>query len=782
MFENNNGAIIKKLAQNTKRKDHRLNTVSTIMIVLSVAISFAAALFTMSVVHVSNTVAQQVSQVDVNHVTEAVVRELQQDRAFSKVGASKWIDDFSAIDYSVTTEYQDANYISGMGKIVEGRMPENNNEVLLDVFYAKRLNTKIGETVTLKIQGQESRYTVTGLIKDIKSIQTDTEQYSVIVAKSFLRDNSEAMDSTYDASVNFPNGTRLTTEEISQKMSDIRQRYHLNEENVVPGRGYFTAENNFSIRFSQIGLLLGLTIFIFIAAAIVIHSIFYISISEKTRQYGQLRTIGTTKKQTMKLVRSIALSFLKAGLPIGLLIGGIGGYLIAPSDWYWPYTLIAAAVVICVSSACVVISVSAPAKQAANVSPIEAVQYTAYQPGRYKKVRKSRHKITPFALAKMDFSRDKRKAASTVVSLAIGGILFVIVSGLSMSYNPGNYIQKYNYPHGGSYAVSVESGKTAAETQTIEKTIRQVSGVKSVYPIYSAYDIHAVADGAEQNLNVMFCSESDFDLLSSSVLEGSIRYDQLVNENGVVVRKGSFNENCRVGDLIRVNTGKNDSSAAETVKFLAVVDSNSTVLGLDSAPALIFPADTKSGISTAKELARIEVVSDSSTKAEVGTKLQSLVNSSKGLKLSSFQADAKSVAAPRGSLYAGLQILAVFIAIFGLVNYLNTTITNFYARRREIGILQAAGTTKKQVKRIFLYEGLFYLAGMLSGMLMIGTLGLCLIVTALNRVSVTYTFSFPFLPVALFTTAVLVIQLLVTAYIMRALRKETLVECIAGNE
>lgn len=781
MFENNNGAIIKKLAQNTKRKDHRLNTVSTIMIVLSVAISFAAALFTMSVVHVSNTVAQQVSQVDVNHVTEAVVRELQQDRAFSKVGVSKWIDDFSAIDYTVTTEYQDANYISGMGKIVEGRMPENNNEVLLDVFYAKRLNTKIGETVTLKIQGQESRCTVTGLIKDIKSIQTDTEQYSIIVAKSFLH-NSGATDATYDASVNLPNGTQLTTEEISQKMIDIRQRYHLNEENVGPGRGYFAAENNFSIRFSQIGLLLGLTIFIFIAAAIVIHSIFYISISEKTRQYGQLRTIGTTKKQTMKLVRSIALSFLKAGLPIGLLIGGIGGYLIAPSDWYWPYTLIAAAVVICVSSACVVISVSAPAKQAANVSPIEAVQYTAYQPGGFKKARKSRHRITPFALAKMDFSRDKRKAASTVVSLAIGGILFVIVSGLSMSYNPENYIQKYNYPHGGSYAVSVESGKTAAETQAIEKTIRQVSGVKGVYPIYSSYDIHAGADGSEQNLNVMFCSKADFAFLLSSVLEGNIQYDQLVNENGVVVRKGALDGNCRVGDLIRVNTGKSGSSAAETVKILAVVDSNSTVLGLDSAPALIFPADTKSGISTVKELARIEIVPDSSAKAEVGTELQSLVNRSKGIKLSSFQADARSVAAPRGGLYTGLQILAVFIAIFGLVNYLNTTITNFYARRREIGILQAAGTTKRQVKKIFLYEGLFYLAGMLAGMLMIGTLGLWLIVTALNRVSVTYTFSFPFLPAALFTMAVLVIQLLVTAYIMRALRKETLVECIAGNE
>ena len=44
------------------------------------------------------------------------------------------------------------------------------------------------------------------------------------------------------------------------------------------------------------------TLLILVAAGIVIHTVFYISIAGRVREYGQLRTIGMTKKQVRQLI------------------------------------------------------------------------------------------------------------------------------------------------------------------------------------------------------------------------------------------------------------------------------------------------------------------------------------------------------------------------------------------------------------------------------------------------------------------------------------------------
>lgn len=72
------------------------------------------------------------------------------------------------------------------------------------------------------------------------------------------------------------------------------------------------------------------------------------------------------------------------------------------------------------------------------------------------------------------------------------------------------------------------------------------------------------------------------------------------------------------------------------------------------------------------------------------------------------------------------------------------------------------------------------MAGMLICTLILGPLALWVIVKAINYVS--YVFTFPALPVAGFTSALLIIQILLTLYTMRAMQKESLIESIAENE
>ena len=784
MFQNNNGAIVKQLAKATAKSEKRLNATATVMIILSVAVSFAASLFMLAQERNYDLVKQSMPQINVLQVSDDVIQQMSKDQEFSQVSVNSKIADHSNKDYSVAIMYMDLPYLTGRGKNVEGRMPEAEDEVLLDSYYAQRLNAKTGDRVPLKIKGQEKQFLVTGMLSDLQKVKSDSRNYAVIVSKEFLNQSSGPV--LYNAGLYLPNGSRLGEEEVKQKMESIQQRYHLSGENISLNNSAFMKNNSLQSRFSQTGVLLGLTVFIFIAAAIVIYSLFYISVSQKTRQYGQLRAIGTTKKQIKKLVRSVGVSFLKTGLPLGLLIGGIVGYATDPNGWYWPHTLIAALAVACLSAICILIAVSAPASKAAEITPIEATRYTGYGTAALKTSQKTHRRITPISLAKMNFTRDRKKAVSTLLSLAIGGILFVVVSGVSASYYPAEDVRTYEYPHSGAYAVSVEDNKNLMDTDTqIMDKIKKIPGVKKVYPYYTISNLPANSNGWENDSNSMLCTKDDFNLIMPSILEGDIDYNTMIKENGVVFRR--YRENievgidCHPGDIIQVKIKKNDKTITEAFKVFAVIDAkNSTNFGLKGAPILFFPTDIKSEIVNIKKLDRIEIVADPSYEEETGVALQNFADSSDNLELSSFQTAAKAAAAKPGPIYTGLQILAVFIVIFGLINYLNTTITNFFAQRRERGILQAVGTTKKQLSKMFFFEGLFYMAGMMICMLILGPLALKLIVKAINRVF--YIFTFPVLPVAGFTAVLLLIQILLTFYTMWTMQKESLVESIAGNE
>lgn len=62
-------------------------------------------------------------------------------------------------------------------------------------------------------------------------------------------------------------------------------------------------------------------VIILATAVMVIYSIFYISISGKTREYGQLRTLGMTRKQIRKFVRRE-----------GMILAARGGF---PRESFW---------------------------------------------------------------------------------------------------------------------------------------------------------------------------------------------------------------------------------------------------------------------------------------------------------------------------------------------------------------------------------------------------------------------------------------------------------------
>ena len=165
---------------------------------------------------------------------------------------------------------------------------------------------------------------------------------------------------------------------------------------------------------------------ILISGYLIIYNIFQLSILREIRFYGLLKTIGTTKKQLQKLVYRQVWKLCGVGIPIGAVLGYLGGQFLVPilakggtyageSGFYFNFWILIFGGVF--SLATVMISCRKPAKIAGNVSPIEAVRYTE---GTLKRKRSKKSKKGA-KIARMAFSnlgRNKKKTVLVILSIS----------------------------------------------------------------------------------------------------------------------------------------------------------------------------------------------------------------------------------------------------------------------------------------------------------------------------------------------------------------------------
>lgn len=231
---------------------------------------------------------------------------------------------------------------------------------------------------------------------------------------------------------------------------------------------------------------LGTLILVIMAGAVsLIYNSFSISLRERTAQMGLLSSVGATKKQLRSSVRTEALIVGAAGIPLGIiagiagsgitlrvignglvffLTGGEGTILLDCPAWA---ILLAAAL----SFVTVLISAWIPSRRIRKITPMDAIrsaQDICIRPGGVRSGKLTEKLFgLPGTLAEKNYRRDRRKYKSTVISLTMSIVLFVTVS-LFMRYltAAGNVIMavpKYDL----EYYVVVEQDQE--EVQTLER-------------------------------------------------------------------------------------------------------------------------------------------------------------------------------------------------------------------------------------------------------------------------------------------------------------------------
>lgn len=413
-------------------------------------------------------------------------------------------------------------------RLIEGRLPENENEIVLSrtFFDGKENEPSIGDKITIDIgkrmsEGYElisepkeenetfvkeetKTYLVCGII-DRPDFETSSDNYTSGV--TFLKDENAIMGETVDVGViaNKAKNIYKDTEEIADKLElyelgkNGEKIYNIKYNTYVLTYKGVNSNTGFNeMLYSVCGTLIAV---IMIGSILVIYNSFAISVSERKKQFGMLSSVGATKKQIKRSVIYEGTILGAIGIPIGILSGvaGIGITLrvvnallkpiIAEEALNWSLKLVvswqAILIAVVLIALTIYLSVVIPAKRASKISPIEAIRGNNEIKIKGKKLRTPKFIASIFGIegemALKNLKRSRKKYRTTVISLMISIVLFVSVSGF-VGYMYGGFDAMYESVDY-DYCISVYGGYEQNDEEAkrdIEKLEEQIENSNNI--------------------------------------------------------------------------------------------------------------------------------------------------------------------------------------------------------------------------------------------------------------------------------------------------------------
>lgn len=471
--------IFNKVTVKTMKHNRTRTIVTIIGVILSAAMFTAVTTFCSSLMDflARTTIYNDGNyHIAVNDISYPLLEELEQDKNTDSISTMQYVGYAVAENDNENKPYfyigaADSEMFESMPvHLTSGRLPQNDTEIILPEHYYN-FNGKsyaIGDTLILDIgERTEDGAVLNQRNPFITSEDGGNEQLTVrekrtyTVVGTYERPNFEP----YSA----PGYTALTVQSGNTQNATFSAFIKLHKVSSSIIEDYITAHNleeygtqinwdllSFSgvFQFGNYGTAiysLG-AIFIFLillGSVALIYSAFSISVSERTRQFGLLSSIGATKRQIKRSMRFEAAAVSIIGIPIGIIVGIVGMWItfLCVGDKFSsimssPYSVnlkvswlsILLAIIIALST--VFISSWIPCRRATKITAIDAIRQSRDININGKKVKTSKITYKLFGLegmlAKKYFKRSRKKYRATVVSLTLSIILFVSASSFCM--------------------------------------------------------------------------------------------------------------------------------------------------------------------------------------------------------------------------------------------------------------------------------------------------------------------------------------------------------------
>ena len=377
-------------------------------------------------------------------------------------------------------------------KLTEGRLPENADEIVIPTHLKTngRVTLNVGDTITLNIGKRVSdgyeldqnnsfnaevpeeiidttskTYKIVGIIE---RPATNIENYSAPGYTFITYMNEENISGKADVYCKYTKeGSKdyiNVTANILGVDEEIFRKFEIGEfkDISINERGEIEkAKYNYNINFYLIDLetnplnnntVGGLgTVVAVVCGIIVFTSVFCIknsfdiSIAEKTKQYGMLKSIGATKKQIRKNVFFEAIILGLIGIPLGLLLGILAStILIIISNLFLEdmftrglklvlsFSWIAFVVAIGLGIVTIYLSALRSAKKASKISPIESIRNSSEIKIKSKKLKSPKVIKKIFGvggeISYKNLKRNKKKYRTTVTSITVSVFVFIALS------------------------------------------------------------------------------------------------------------------------------------------------------------------------------------------------------------------------------------------------------------------------------------------------------------------------------------------------------------------
>ena len=648
----------------------------------------------------------------------------------------------------------------------------------------------------ISFDGNTETFTVSGILDG-----SDTaKQFSVFFSESYAKTGSQLKDAPYEVYAKFYNAANLGAEECKELIYLVGSDAGIERKYIGPSRQFvesLSVDTQSVMLYGMVGAV------ILLACVLVIYGVFYLSVIGRIHQFGQLRTIGMTKKQIRRFVsREGSVLYLRSA-PAGIVIGGIAGYFIIPDGFDSWNTLLVICLVLAVVYVITMISVHRPARLAAAVSPMEALRYVPQDGMKRTGNRKLCRRLTPVGLGLMNFSKNRKKAIITFASLALGGILFMTAATYMSSFDKDNYARQgyftdaeFNIQYAQSAVELNEYGMSglqahAALSSEMVQAIAAVDGVKKVTEIKSfgvSFD-YPVKDEYNNGDIVYPLTEEETREIGKYLESGSADYDKLMSGDYVLVAGNGvaaevYGWRFAVGDELTLHFYDGSKMAEKQVTILGILNDEYVIDHRGLEGWFLMPEQpVLSWLSYDSLNAHLLVSTEADREAAVGEALAEMVAERAELTLETLADRRVDYADSANQMFGAISGLAVFIMTFSILSMMNTLITNIVTRKQELAMLESIGMSRGQIRSMLLGESLLLALVTVGATMTAGTLCGYVLSNMLYKIGAFYmAFRFPAAYAAVYAGVLAVVPLLITLVSMGSFSKESLVERVRGAE
>lgn len=675
--------------------------------------------------------------------------------------------------------------------LTEGRLPENDHEIVISDSIRTNggVEYRVGDTIRLTNSNREDakgneedqsceymegeqltdsgkaagEYTVVGIMERLMRSQepyyapgytvitriTDVTQYSDVTVytsytKTGLKKREEVtaglLKLPLDTYRKYQNGEPLNEEEQQQlEESQKIASYVTCNIWLLKYQMMLFSDGSLKMLYSMAGIAI---VIIIVTSVFCIRNSFVISLTEKLHLYGMLSSIGATGKQRKKLIYGEALILGAVGIPLGILLGLLAGWLVVKGTGHlmqsslqvtlayvisWPAILVS--IVLAVIT--ILLSAGQSAGKAAKISPIQAIRGNDTIRISRKEIRMPKWLSRLFGIggtiAYKNLKRARVKYRTTIISIVVSVAVFI---GMSSFMSVAMKIADTYYTDS-SYQLMVPlNGKDQMENA---RKILNLDGVKEAEICqrdYISVPVDEVKyskqyqtlmgntgeeDYSDETFMIVALNPEAFQAyakkLGCTVKDGNSQAILISDVTKTVMQNGE--EKYMTGELYDYQTGDVIQGTMEmsdtpiSVQIIKTTTERPMSVENIGGVGMLIVSNTELTDYQKEMIDRLEVYihcEDPDGLQKVIEDDMEFVNFNVVNLKQSYDAT-KSLFALIGVFLYGFIIV---IALIGITNIFNTITTNMELRSREFATLKSIGMTRREFRRIIWLESVFY--------------------------------------------------------------------------